>query len=312
MDPLEQIGLSPEAADAYLTLLNLGVQPADAIAPKVRHELQAAGLVHCDGTGVHPASPRQPLEAWAGQRLQEALNVRQAAEALSLLYDQRPGSERLSVEVVYGREPVSAAGERLQAQARSMVRMWDRAPYVSSNVISLPQEQAEAMARGVEYRTVYEGRTLQDAVHLRRLRECVAGGEQARIHSALPMKMLLSDEREGIIALPSPATGKVEAVVISSSLLLEALAELFEMVWTMAIPVDPRATPDDALIEDEPTSETIQLLCALTAGLSDRAVARDLGVSERTVQRRIYRLQELLGANGRFQLGVQAARRGWL
>ncbi|MFI6060373.1 hypothetical protein [Streptomyces sp. NPDC051286] len=38
----------------------------------------------------------------------------------------------------------------------------------------------------------------------------------------------------------------------------------------------------------------------------------ELGVSERTVARRIARLQEVLGAQTRFQLGVQAGRRGWL
>ncbi|NUR97005.1 MAG: LuxR family transcriptional regulator, partial [Kribbellaceae bacterium] len=35
-------------------------------------------------------------------------------------------------------------------------------------------------------------------------------------------------------------------------------------------------------------------------------------VSERTVARRIGRLQEALGAQTRFQLGVQASRQGWL
>jgi hypothetical protein len=35
-------------------------------------------------------------------------------------------------------------------------------------------------------------------------------------------------------------------------------------------------------------------------------------VSERTVTRRIMALQEVLAARSRFQLGAQAARRGWL
>lgn len=55
-----------------------------------------------------------------------------------------------------------------------------------------------------------------------------------------------------------------------------------------------------------------RLLTLLSAGLTDHAIARDLGVSERTVRRRITRLQAVLGGRTRFQLGVQAARRGWL
>ncbi|MFE3902834.1 helix-turn-helix transcriptional regulator [Streptomyces sp. NPDC059153] len=55
-----------------------------------------------------------------------------------------------------------------------------------------------------------------------------------------------------------------------------------------------------------------QLLSYLSAGLTDESIARELGVSYRTVTRRIARLQEMLGARTRFQLGVQAGRRGWL
>ena len=39
-------------------------------------------------------------------------------------------------------------------------------------------------------------------------------------------------------------------------------------------------------------------------------IARDLGVSERTVARRIARLQQTMAARSRFQLGLQAERRG--
>ncbi|MFE7357241.1 response regulator transcription factor [Streptomyces sp. NPDC057543] len=55
-----------------------------------------------------------------------------------------------------------------------------------------------------------------------------------------------------------------------------------------------------------------QLLTYLSGGLTDESIARELGVSERTVARRITRLQQMLGARTRFQLGVQASRRGWL
>ncbi|KGN31699.1 hypothetical protein N802_03310 [Knoellia sinensis KCTC 19936] len=41
-------------------------------------------------------------------------------------------------------------------------------------------------------------------------------------------------------------------------------------------------------------------------------MARELGVSERTVGRRVARLEERLGARSRFQLAAQAYRRGWL
>jgi DNA-binding NarL/FixJ family response regulator len=50
----------------------------------------------------------------------------------------------------------------------------------------------------------------------------------------------------------------------------------------------------------------------LTVGASDQVVARQLGVSVRTVERRVRYLTEHLGAATRFQAGVQAVRRGWV
>jgi malate dehydrogenase (oxaloacetate-decarboxylating) len=47
-------------------------------------------------------------------------------------------------------------------------------------------------------------------------------------------------------------------------------------------------------------------------GLTDSAIARAEGWSERTTQRRIQRLMSTLGATTRFQAAALAARRGWL
>lgn len=50
----------------------------------------------------------------------------------------------------------------------------------------------------------------------------------------------------------------------------------------------------------------------LHAGLTDETIARQLGLGERTLRRRITGLTTRLGATSRFQAGAQAARRGWL
>jgi hypothetical protein len=46
--------------------------------------------------------------------------------------------------------------------------------------------------------------------------------------------------------------------------------------------------------------------------LTDHAVANQLGLSMRSVQRRIRALMDLVAAETRLQLGFHAARRGWL
>ncbi|MGW3945339.1 hypothetical protein ACWEBH_04170 [Micrococcus endophyticus] len=50
----------------------------------------------------------------------------------------------------------------------------------------------------------------------------------------------------------------------------------------------------------------------LCSGMTDEALARAVGLAHRTVQRRLAELARRVGAAGRFQLGVQAARRGWV
>ncbi|MBB5773622.1 helix-turn-helix domain-containing protein [Nonomuraea jabiensis] len=53
-----------------------------------------------------------------------------------------------------------------------------------------------------------------------------------------------------------------------------------------------------------------RLLLLLAKGMSDRAIARCLGVSLRTVERRVAELHTRLGAKSRFQLAVLALLAG--
>lgn len=72
------------------------------------------------------------------------------------------------------------------------------------------------------------------------------------------------------------------------------------------VPVDPRPALT-GLVRDRRA-----ILQCLNAGMKDDAIARQLGISERTVRRRVADLAARLGAASRFQIGAQAARRGWV
>lgn len=54
------------------------------------------------------------------------------------------------------------------------------------------------------------------------------------------------------------------------------------------------------------------LLAALARGGKDEVVARRLGVSVRTLRRRLFDLMQRLGATSRFQIGAKAAQAGLL
>lgn len=54
-------------------------------------------------------------------------------------------------------------------------------------------------------------------------------------------------------------------------------------------------------------AEQRELLELLAAGLSDQSIGRRLGLSRRTVQRRVRSLMDLFEAETRFQLGLRSA-----
>ena len=72
-----------------------------------------------------------------------------------------------------------------------------------------------------------------------------------------------------------------------------------------------RPVPDLDTAEPRPDLRR-HLLEQLVAGATDEVIARKLGTSLRTVRRRIASLMIEVGADTRFQLGVEASRRGWL
>lgn len=82
-------------------------------------------------------------------------------------------------------------------------------------------------------------------------------------------------------------------------------------MWRHAYPLELTA---DGLAErdgDAPTELDRRILGLLLAGLTDQAVATQLDLSLRTLQRRVRHLLDLAGVESRMQLGWYAARNGW-
>lgn len=129
----------------------------------------------------------------------------------------------------------------------------------------------------------------------------------------LPFKMIVIDDLAALIALPpdgmalGPETdvrSGGEGLLVRGSLLVGALIRLFEQQWNLAVPVGQGAAELDQADR--------RLLALLSVGLTDEAMARHIGLSRRTVQRRLAELSKSVGAESRFQLGVEASRRGWV
>ncbi|WP_328912081.1 MULTISPECIES: helix-turn-helix domain-containing protein [unclassified Streptomyces] len=104
------------------------------------------------------------------------------------------------------------------------------------------------------------------------------------------------------------------ALLVQPGLLLDTLVGVFETLWAGAAPL---ILTEDGWIDEKkpgqaPPLEGLLLLSLLLTGLTDTAIAGQLGLSLRTVQRRIRDLMEAAGVQTRMQLAWEAARHGWL
>ena len=315
---LAAIGLSPFGERVYRALVaSSTVTPAE-LAEELRAEvsevdaelatLRAAGLVsRLSGrprryTAVEPDAA---IEALVRDRFAELEKVRSTSMALSADFHavQRSAVGSGAIEVLSGPSELGRWFVRLQHQAREEMLAFDRPPYALA--ATNPVEPV-SLRQGVRWRVVYAPESLELDGALEEITELADQGERARVHPGLPLKMAIADRRIALLPL-SFDLDRTEVALVRESTLLDGLVQLFEQFWRVALPLD--AVGSESTPVETPGVEPA-LLTLLTAGLTDSAIARQMGWSTRTMNRRMRELFDAIGAQNRFQAGVQAARRG--
>ena len=320
----DQLGLSAAEEQVYLTVLQRGdadltelsqVLPATVQVDlaQILERLHQRGLLERvaeEPPRYRPVDPAVTLADHIAAKERELQRSRQLVEELAQQYVRATTPLRLRpqelVEVVVGAREVMDRLRGEHRRARREVRSLERPPYVQVNTAPNPIEM-ELLAQGVAHRVIYE----EDAVNLPgRWNDIIGGieaGEQARVVPRLPAKVLLIDDRVALLPARPGGLFTDGLLVVHSGALLELLSEVFEVTWAHAIPL--RVTAGG--LKDESADEQL-VLNLLAAGLTDDAMARHLGVSVRTVQRRVREICARLGARTRFQAGLQARRHGLL
>lgn len=316
MSLLGLLGAPDDAESLYAALVRRGPCTTADIAldldrpiEEVRSALDALtrlGLVQALDEGqVIAITPRTALDQVARAHDDQARQARLAAEELADLWSVHQGRADY-LEVV----PSMAAARDIQSRVLSESETTVRALSIGSNKRPrMAEGLADTLGRGTDVRAIYGAEVLRNPAALDVVQQCIAHGEKSRVFPGVPMNLLISDDRFALIVVRVPDVRSADGIVVHASDLLDTLVGVFEAFWRLAVPVSSSTTPSQV---DKESTETRRLLTNLAAGLTDKAIARDLDVSERTVRRRISQLQELLGAQTRFQLGVQASRHGWL
>ncbi|HET6987142.1 MAG TPA: LuxR C-terminal-related transcriptional regulator, partial [Kribbella sp.] len=236
--------------------------------------------------------------------------ARESADLLTELWKAAAGRQDY-LEILPTYAASQAVLNSVQTDAQEHVRAMTMGN-IAARELRIVEGMFDALDRGVRYEVIYGAHVLQDANALHMVQACIDAGEQARVFPHVPLNITMVDDRWALVgARPEVRRGpEFVALVVHDSPLLAGFARIFEALWRIAVPITGGTELND--VTAAPSLEAKRLLTYLSAGLTDESIAREFGVSERTIARRIGRLQEALGAQTRFQLGVQASRQGWL
>lgn len=215
------------------------------------------------------------------------------------------------MEVISDIDAVRHRFRQLQESARQQVRAM---MVPEQTVVSRSDNVAEGagVRRGVLYRTILHREALTEPGALAQALGAVEAGQQVRVADAVPVKLMIADHELAMLPLFSGRNTAAASVLVHVGGLLDALVAYFELAWEQAYPLSPHTTGDGVAGQraDAIDAFDARMLALVLAGLTDQAVGARLGVSRRTVQRRIGELMTRAGVESRIQLGWHAARRG--
>jgi sugar-specific transcriptional regulator TrmB/DNA-binding CsgD family transcriptional regulator len=320
---LTALGFSADEEDVYRRLVaTASATPADLAATSGRTtgevEVLLSGLVE-RGLVIFdpPAFTAAPPAVALGALLRQYRDDLRAAETdlLALAEEHRAASVgRTGGDIVEVLTDVAAVRHRfaqIQERARHELRSM-----VVPNLSVVPARDNAAgeasLRRGVRYRAIVDREALAEPGIVAHAVASMVAGEQIRVTGRVPVKMVIADSDVAMVPLLSGQHNAPASILVHRSGLLDSLISLFEAVWERAYPLSPNADRDE-LVERRHEVDKLdtQIVALLLAGLTDQAVAGQLGMSLRTVQRRIHHLMDRTGAETRLQLGWHAARNGW-
>jgi DNA-binding CsgD family transcriptional regulator/sugar-specific transcriptional regulator TrmB len=298
-------GLSAHADLVYRTLALSGPATGDRLArqvevpaTRVRHavdELLAAGAVRraCHGREQvwSAVDPGQVTTSLLRRRRPSAVSEqyqRHLATVAGLhLGRVTPGQLRRlpTRQAARARIGELAAAERHEHLAINTEEVITPAAVAASDPVD-----RELLARGVRMRTLgLPGRGVT-------WRPTLPGSEH-REAGDLPLKLMVFDRRVAVFPA-DPRDFEAGAVEVSDPAAVARLVQVFNRLWGTA--TDPQQEVPPVML----TPREQAIVDMLAAGHSEENVARELGLSRRTVVYALRGLMDRLGVENRFQLAV--------
>ena len=315
-----------DATRVYLALVRMPLPTRELLLaqglPLLRLEpalatLSEWGLVILGRHGeIEVPPPADSLARHALRLERRASAARASADGLARVYHEARASglvnADLGVEVLHDLGAVSRAAGDAVARAQDTVRMfrgmtlWTRQS-IDATLASHREPSVGVGGRLIDMLTVWDSAVLElpDVLPLMAARR--EGRETQRFLPLIPISIVVVDDHTCIVEWTGNADEHgAQGLLGTSKGAVTAGRALFERFWQLATPVSPPDEPQE--LEERDT----MVLRLMAAGVADASIARQTGISQRTVERRVRYLMERLGAQTRFQAGVQASRRGWI
>ena len=159
--------------------------------------------------------------------------------------------------------------------------------------------ELERAAQGQRQRTIYGEHLFAVPEVVGRIDGLAAAGQQQRGSTELEHEFAVFGE-EAVVTPSVWGDPGSSYLVVRHPVLIAAFTAWFELTWQVCAPRADSAPLDERLVT------------LLARGYKDEAIARQLGVSLRTVRRRVASLMDHYGVGTRFQLGAELVREGVL
>ncbi|MEU4603262.1 helix-turn-helix transcriptional regulator [Kribbella sp. NPDC023972] len=266
--------------------------------------------------GEHAVHPRVGLTSLAERRrseltklLAELREAEASAEIVGEQYNELLTARSSGdVEILKGRANASRRVEELAQKARET--FWGLVPAHIDDTIHPVDRSPDVplLERGLKMRTIYLQSMTASKAALEYAEAMHRLGGEVRATPTLPMRLLIFDQEIAVMPM-DPENPTAGAVIHRSPAVVSLALALFDAYWSRASELfDPEDRDENTPL----TPHEAEVLRLLAGGAKDEQVARLLGISLRTARRITANLSERLDAASRFELGVAAAKRGWV
>ncbi|MFG2879458.1 LuxR C-terminal-related transcriptional regulator [Streptomyces sp. NPDC048337] len=254
---------------------------------------------------VDPASASlqllSPYDEELRARQHAVEQVRQQMHSLLPLYrsSTSDGSRSSGIERIDDLDAVRGVLGRLADECQSEVITSQPGGARSPEVLEeTARRDSVILARGVRMRTLYQHTARFDQPTRDYVSKIISNGAEVRTTGSGFTRAIVYDRTTAVITLPDNPKG---AALIRNPDVTQFVVQSFEYAWATSEPFNPEFDRSEIRSISDSLNEAV--LRMLVSGHDDKSIARRLGISPRTCQRRISDLMQRIGARTRLQAG---------